>query len=96
MESVEEGREFKVVDGLVKKAVQNMFSRYYTARDFESRLDQVRRGLTIEAGSEIPSQSYVDSLPQMANMKEMIAKIEESDDPSAIASAMSSFSRACT
>ena len=88
MESVEEGREFKVVDGLVKKAVQNMFSRYYTARDFEAVLTRFDEGLTIQAGTEIPSKSYVDSLPQMANMKEMIAKIEKSDDPSAIASAM--------
>ncbi len=88
MESVEEGREFKVVDGLVKKAVQNMFSRYFTARDFEAVLTRFDEGLTIQAGTDIPSQSYVDSLPQMANMKEMIAKIEESNDPSAIASAM--------
>ncbi len=88
MESVEEGREFKVVDGLVRKAVQNMFSRYYTARDFEAVLTRFDEGLTMEAGTDIPSQSYVDTLPQMANMKEMIAKIEESDDPSAIASAM--------
>ena len=88
MESVEEGREFKVVDGLVKKAVQNMFSRYYTAREFEAVLTRFDEGLTIEAGTDIPSQTYVDSLPQMGNMKEMIAKIESSDDPSAIASAM--------
>lgn len=88
MESVEEGREFKVVDGLVKKAVQNMFSRYYTARDFEAVLTRFDEGLTIQAGTDIPSQTYVDSLPQMANMREMIAKIEASDDPSAIASAM--------
>ena len=88
MESVEEGREFKVVDGLVKKAVQNMFSRYYTARDFEAVLTRFDEGLTIEAGTDIPSQSYADRLPQMANMREMISKIEESSDPSAIASAM--------
>ena len=88
MESVEEGREFKVVDGLVKKAVQNMFSHYFTARDFEAVLTRFDEGLTIEAGTDIPSQSYADSLPKMANMREMIAKIEASDDPSAIASAM--------
>ncbi len=88
MESVEEGREFKVVDGLVKKAVQNMFSRYYTARDFEAVLTRFDEGLTIEAGTDISSKSYAERLPQMANMKEMIAKIEASDDPSAIASAM--------
>ena len=88
MESVEEGREFKVVDGLVKKAIQNMFSRYYTARDFEAVLTRFQEGLTVETGTDIPSTSYAEKLPQMANMREMIARVEDSDDPSAIASAM--------
>ena len=88
MESVEEGREFKVVDGLVKKAVQNMFSRYFTARDFEAVLTRFDEGLTIETGTDVPSRTYAAKLPQMANMSEMIARIEPSDDPSAIASAM--------
>ena len=63
MESVEEGREFKVVDGLVRKAVQNLFSRYFTAREFEAVLTRFDEGLTIEAGTDIPSQTYVNSLP---------------------------------
>ena len=88
MESVEEGREFKVVDGLVKKAVQNMFSRYFAAREFDAVLTRFDEGLTIETGTDIPSHAYADKLPQMANMGEMIARIESSNDPSAIASAM--------
>ena len=88
MESVEEGREFKVVDGLVKKAVQNTFSRYFAARDFDAVLTRFDEGLTIETGTDIPSHAYADKLPQMANMGEMIARIESSNDPSAIASAM--------
>ena len=88
MESVEEGREFKVVDGLVKKAVQNMFSHYFTARDFDAVLTRFDEGLTVETGTDIPSVSYSDKLPQMANMREMIERIESSNDPAAIASAM--------
>ena len=88
MESVEEGREFKVVDGLVKKAVQNMFSRYFAAREFDAVLTRFDEGLTIETGTDISSRAYADKLPQMANMGEMIARIESSNDPSAIASAM--------
>ena len=88
MESVEEGREFKVVDSLVKKAVQNMFSRYFTPRDFDAVLTRFDEGLTVETGTDIPSLSYADKLPQMANMREMIARIESSNDPAAIASAI--------
>ena len=88
MESVEEGREFKVVDGLVKKAVQNMFSHYFTARDFDAVLTRFDEGLTVETGTDVPSVSYSDKLPQMANMREMIDRIESSNDPAAVASAM--------
>ena len=76
------------MDGLVKKAVQNMFSRYFAAREFDAVLTRFDEGLTIETGTDIPSRAYADKLPQMANMGEMIARIESSNDPSAIASAM--------
>ncbi len=88
MESVEEGREFKVVDGLVKKAVQNTFGRYYSPREFSAVLTRFEEGLEIQTGTDVPSDTYADKLPQMANMREMVNRIEESDDPAAIASAV--------
>ena len=88
MESVEEGREFKVVDGLVKKAIQNTFGRYFSAREFDAVLMRFEEGLTMETGSDVPSAAYVDKLSKMANMREMVARIESSDDPSSVASAI--------
>ncbi len=88
MESVEEGREFKVVDGLVKKAVQNTFGRYFSAREFDAVLTRFDEGLTVETGSDVPSNSYADKLPQLGNLSELVSRIESSDDPAAIASAI--------
>ena len=88
MESVEEGREFKVVDGLVKKAVQNTFGRYFSPREFSAVLTRFEEGLAIETGTDVSSGNYAEKLPQMANMREMVNRIEESDDPAAIASAV--------
>ena len=88
MESVEEGREFKVVDGLVKSAVQNVFGRYFSPREFDAALMRFEEGLTVETGTDVPSAAYVDRLPRMANMNEMIARLEPGDDPAAIASAV--------
>ena len=88
MESVEEGREFKVVDGLVKKAALNVFGRYYSPREFEAALTRFEEGLTVEAGTDVPSSAYAESLPRMANMRELVERIEPSDDPAAIASAV--------
>ena len=88
MESVEEGREFKVVDGLVKKAVQNTFGRYFSPREFSAVLTRFEEGLAIETGSDVPSDAYAGKLPEMANMREMVSRIESSHDPAAIASAV--------
>ena len=88
MESVEEGREFKVVDGLVKKAVQNTFGRYFSAREFGAVLTRFEEGLAMETGSDVPSANYAEKVPQMANMNEMVSRIETSEDPAAIASAV--------
>ena len=88
MESVEEGREFKVVDGLVKKAVQNTFGRYFSPREFSAVLTRFEEGLAVETGASVPSADYAQKLPQMANMREMVSRIESSEDPAAIASAV--------
>ena len=88
MESVEEGREFKVVDDLVKKAALNVFGRYYSPREFGAVLTRFEEGLTVEAGTDVPSSAYVETLPRMANMRELIERVEPSADPSATASAM--------
>ena len=88
MESVEEGREFKVVDGLVKKAVQNTFDRYFSPREFGAALTRFEEGLTMQTGTDVPSAAYAEKLPEMANMNELVERIESSDDPAAIASAI--------
>ncbi|MCY4654778.1 MAG: sigma 54-interacting transcriptional regulator [Dehalococcoidia bacterium] len=88
MESVEEGREFKVVDGLVKKAIQNTFGRYFSPREFSAVLTRFEEGLRIETGTEVSSTDYTDKLPQMANMRELLSRVESSDDPAAVASAV--------
>ena len=88
MESVEEGREFKVVDGLVKKAALNVFGRHFSPREFEAVLTRFEEGLTVEAGTDVPSSAYAESLPRMANMRELVERIEPSPDPAAIASAV--------
>ncbi|MCI0440409.1 MAG: magnesium chelatase [Chloroflexi bacterium] len=88
LESVEEGRESKVVEDLTKKAVMNVFGRYYNPREFDNLLFAFEEGLTVETGSEVPSFVYVERLPKMGNMSEMIKRIEPSENPAAVASAV--------
>ena len=88
MESVEEGREFRVIEDLVKKAVLNTFGRYYQARQFADLTERFEDGLIIEAGSDIPSDSYLRNYSQMGEAVELIKDIEQSEDAAAIASAV--------
>ena len=51
-------------------------------------LTRFEEGLQIETGTGVPSDDYTGKLPQMANMRELLSRIESSDDPAAIASAV--------
>ena len=88
MESVEEGREYKVIDELIRKAVVSTFGRYYSPREFEALLTRFEEGLVVETGSTVQSETYVARLPEMANMREMVERIEPSNSPAAVASAI--------
>ncbi|MSQ12528.1 MAG: magnesium chelatase [Dehalococcoidia bacterium] len=62
METVEEGRETRIIDELLKKAVLNVFGRYFTVRDFDALIQRFDEGLTVEIGTDVPSFVYVEKL----------------------------------
>ncbi|MXY46781.1 MAG: magnesium chelatase [Chloroflexi bacterium] len=88
MESVEEGREFRVIEDLVKKAVLNTFGRYYQPRQFADLTDLFEEGLTIECGSDKSSMDYLHGYAGMGEAADLIKDIEQSEEASAIASAV--------
>ena len=88
MESVEEGREFRVIEDLVKKAVLNTFGRYYQPRQFADLTDLFEEGLTIECGSDKSSADYLHGYAGMGEAADLIKDIEQSEEEAAIASAV--------
>ena len=88
MESVEEGRENKVVDDLIKKSVMNVFARYYNAEEFDTVLAAFESGLVVEVGSGVASSEYLEWLQRIEEMPEMIKRIEPSAEPAPVASAI--------
>ncbi len=88
MESVEEGREYRVIDDLVKKAVLNVFGQYYQARQFADLTERFEEGLTIETGNDKPSSEYLTGYTDMGDAAELIREIEQSEEAAAIASAV--------
>ena len=45
-------------------------------------------GFTLETGSDIPSTDYLKYLPQIGEASKLIKRIERSEEPAAIASAI--------
>ena len=56
LETVEEGREPRIVEDLIKKAVLNVFSRYFNVRDLEPLILRFDEGAVMETGNEVPVQ----------------------------------------
>ena len=88
LESVEEGREFRVIEDLVKKSVLNTFGRYYQARQFSDLTERFEDGLIVETGSDIPSAQYAHAYADIGEAARLIKRIEQSEEPAAVASAI--------
>ena len=88
LESVEEGREVKVVDDLIKKAVLNVFGRYYSASEFDDVVDSFENGTAFETGSDMPSKAYPKAAQTLGDLSRRLEKIESSDEPAPVASAL--------
>ena len=88
LESVEEGREFRVIEDLVKKSVLNIFGRYYQARQFSDLTERFEDGLVVETGSDIPSAQYAHAYANIGEAAALIKAIEQSEEHAAVASAI--------
>ena len=88
LESVEEGREAKVVDGLIKQAVLKVFDSYFTPQQFDTLVARFEEGLEVEVGSDLPSSAYMEQLGSLDSLSDSVRRIEPSEEPAAIASAV--------
>ena len=88
MEGIEEGREGRILDELVKKAVLNAFSRNVNAQDLEPLVARFEQGLAIDVSENTPAKAYVKQLTQVPEFREPIQSLHVQEDAPSIASAM--------
>ena len=88
MESVEDGRESRILEELTKKAVLNVFGRYFNVRDFDPLVLKFEEGLVVETGSELPSRKYTRRLKEMEGFAELLAPLDVGKAPESVAAAM--------
>ena len=88
METMEDGREARIQEDLVKRAVLNVFDRYFAAADFDALVLAFEEGSTLDTGADLPSKDYADGLGRFDGFSSALGKLKVGKDEPAIASAM--------
>ncbi len=88
MESVEDGREGRMVDDIMRRAVLNVFERHFNAVDFDDLIVKFDEGAAAETGSDLAAITYVKALAQFDGMAGMLGRLGLGEDEAAIASGM--------
>lgn len=87
LEGFEEAREGKIIDDLVKKAVLNVFNRYYRLSEMDTLTSQFNEGFSVEISDMMKSNIYVRNVKEIIGLAEVIRVITDSERPEVIASA---------
>ena len=88
METMEDGRELRIHDDLVKRAVLNVFDRYFSAGDFDELVTAFETGSSLETGAEMAATNYVSTLKDFSGFSGSLKKMKVGEDGPAVASAM--------
>ena len=68
LESVEEGREPRIIEDLTKRAVLNIFNNYFSVHEFDEVIRRFDEGLSIDTGDMIYSKElagWAKELPEL-------------------------------
>ena len=88
LDVVGEVREEKVVDKLVRQAINKVFREYFDPSDFSQLVAGFDRGLSVQASEQQPSMEYVNQLARVGGLKPAIAKLNGHGNPAMVASAV--------
>jgi len=88
LESFDCVKESQVVDGLIRKAVLNVFNRYYQPGKLKEIVANFNDGLNVEVADEMTAALYVQNATRISGMADAIKKINRSEHPEAFASAV--------
>ena len=88
LETMEDGREAKVMEDLTKRAVLNIFGRHVDMEDMEGIVEAFEEGMVIETGSDRPAMEYVTLLGEVEAFDEPIKRLGADNTHGIIASAM--------
>ena len=76
LESVEEGREPRIIDELTKRAVLNTFNNHFSVNEFDTVIRRFDEGLAIDTGDMIPSKDLAGWLKDLPELKDAANRLE--------------------
>ena len=85
LEGIEEGREPRIIEELTKKAVLNVFGRYFNPHEFDPLVIKFEEGLVMETGSEIASLEYSARMKDLDGLSEALGRLEATGSPEEMA-----------
>jgi len=88
LETAEEGREGRLIEGLTKRAVAAVFERYFKLEDLESLVAQFEEGLVIETAEDMPAREYVELVGLIPALREGVRSVSGEENPATVASAV--------
>jgi magnesium chelatase subunit I len=88
MESFEDTREEKIIEDLTRKAVLNVFNRYYQPHKLEEIVAQFSSGFSVEVSDTMSAKAYVRNVKEVMGLAKVVKMIDDSERPESIASAV--------
>jgi magnesium chelatase subunit I len=88
LETVEEGKERQLVEELIKRAVQKVFSRYSKPEEFTTFLQNFSNGHSLEVSDTMPTAMYTQHVRNLPGLSIMMERLAAGGSPGMIAAAM--------
>ena len=88
LETLEDGREGRILEELTKRAVLNVFGRYLDPDELDDIVSGFEEGLVVETGGDRPSSEYVTLLAEMEGFDEPLRRLGVDNTHGLIASGM--------
>ena len=88
LETIEEGREPRMLEELTKRAVANVFASYFISEDFGDLLQKFEEGLVVEISDSMPSKKYMRTLAQVDGLMGRMSRLIDGERPALVASAI--------
>ncbi len=88
LETVEEGKEREVIEELIKKAVQKVFSQHFKPEDFTEFLQNFAAGESLEVSDSMPTAAYTQKMSSIAGITKALERLNGSKSSAMTASAL--------